>query len=354
MTMESLQQSLLEYLRSENPVVNNRVCDGGRPTRSKRNTWEAPRFIKVWKDFEYGSLKSIYGGQLIGVLEQPFTLQNFSAIPEFPFCEIHDEDSLECLIIKWSYSMMYEALSIAQSHLNTNIDQDRIHMIRGGQAQWPGGDSGFRPDWAGVKRPATSTQKSENVLPGDTKTSKVWSSKEIKLGEVEDDPRTVAWLRPLCQIFAYCVRSNARYGYLFTDKELVVVRIRPGSQTSSRTAIATQSSLESFMSTPATRARNAGILEYQAIPWNNDWEVKDKRCTGMTVNLALWWLHMMAAEESIIEDHYTPLPGAVRKIMIGPSTKADIKAKSSSQRGRKRDRDDNVGQVARRGRKPRL
>lgn len=283
--------------------------------------------------------------------------------------------------------MMSEALPIAQSHLNTSINDGRIHMIRGGQAQYPGGDSGFRPDWAGVKRPATSTEKSENVLPGDTKPSKVWSSAVIKLGEVEDDPKTVAWLRPLCHIFAYCVRCNARYGYLISDKELVVVWIHPGSQTSSRSAIEIERSLKSSISTPATRARNTGILEYQAIPWDNDWEAGDNRYKGMTVNLALWWLHMMAAEESAIEEHYTPLPGVIRKTEVGASTEADVNAKPDgdsqnhsftysdmsgagrrlsnfdlesqgerptprrSLRGQKRDREDNVGQVTGKGKR---
>ena len=31
---------------------------------------------------------------------------------------------------------------------------------------------------------------------------------------------------PLSQIFTYCVRAKARYGYIITDKELVVLRIR--------------------------------------------------------------------------------------------------------------------------------
>lgn len=375
--MPGLEKSLLEYLRSENPVINGEMCRPGSNTSSKGDIWETPREIKVWEDFEFSSLKSMYGGQLQEVLARHFDFQDFSAIPQFPFREIHDENSLECLIVKWNHSMISDALSTAQSYLDDRLTHGRIHMVRGGQADYPASNSKLRPDWGGVQRPTTHISKPKNVLPGDTKLSNKWSSGLIKLGQVHLDYKKIDWLRPLTQVFSYCVRSNSRYGYVITDKELVVVRIRPGSETDSQSAIGIQGSFESSDPTPATRARSTGILEYQAIPWENDANAADKKCEGMTVNLALWWLHMMAAESNEIEDHYTPLPVATRTTnaiknnqghsftfsdMSGVGRRFanvafepdDIRPTPTvSRRGRKRLRDDGVNRNSRKGKKQR-
>jgi hypothetical protein len=91
-----------------------------------------------------------------------------------------------------------------------------------------------RPDLGGIQRSCNSSvivEKSANILPGDTKLSKKWSSDSIKSGVVVEDDTQLDRLQLIKQIFAYCVKSNARYGYLITDQELVVVRIRPGPQT---------------------------------------------------------------------------------------------------------------------------
>jgi hypothetical protein len=373
--MPGHEKSLLEYLRSENPVINGDMCRPGGNTKSTGDIWETPRKIEVWEDFEFNSLKSIYGGQLQEVLTSHFAFQDFSAIPQFPFREIHDENSLECLIVKWNHSMMADALSTAQSYLDNRLTHGKIHMVRGGQADYPASNSKLRPDWGGVQRPTTRISKPKNVLPGDTKLSKKWSSGLIKLGQVHFNHKKIDWLRPLTQVFSYCVRSNSRYGYVITDKELVVLRIRPGSETDSQSAVDIQGSFESSDPTPATRARSTGILEFQAIPWENDAIAADEECEVMTVNLALWWLHMMAAESSEIEEHYTPLPVAARTTgaiinsqndsftfsdMSGVGRRfADVvfepqnsqSAPKASRRGRKRLRDDGINQKSRRGKK---
>ena len=373
--MPSLEKSLLDYLRSENPVINGDMCQPGANTKSKNHSWDTPRKIEVWKDFEYNSLKSIYGGELHRILECPFTFEDFSAIPRFPFREIHDEKSLESLIVKWNHSMIIDALSMAQNYLENRLSHDTIHMVRGSQARYPDSGSKLRPDWGAVKRHTTRISKPDNVLPGDTKLSKKWSSGDIEIGLVQDDYKKTDWLRPVAQIFSYCVRSNSRYGYVITNKELVVVRIRPDSQTNSQSAIQILQSSENPDPTPATRARDQGVLEYQAIPWDNDGRAVDKACEGMTVNLALWWLHMMAAEESAIAEHYTPLPGTARIASadsgnrnrrfavsnvssvgrrfsrVGVDSQDDQPTRKANQRGKKRLRDSRIDQINRQGKK---
>ena len=329
----SSTQSLLNYLRSRDPHLDATPCRPGKNTASKNNPWDLPQRIEVWKDFEYDALQSIYGGVLRQVLERQFALETF-AIPEFPFCHIHDEDSLESLLVKWNQSVMSNALSTAQGCLEGRLIDGEIYMCEGGQAQWP--SESFkrrRPDWAGVK-PAMlleeAQSKAKNLLPGDTKLSKKWSSAAINQGNLEEAENRVDWLQPMGQIFTYCVGNNARYGYLITDKELVVVRVRPNEETdeaetdevdsqgpvgymasvtgmSSEEAKAALKAVASEGAPLASRTRRGGLLEYRAIPWRDHIDETNEDTGLLTVNLALWWLHMMAANESAIEENYPPL-----------------------------------------------
>lgn len=185
----------------------------------------------------------------------------------------------------------------------------------GGQADYPDSNSKLHPDWGAIRR--SSLNKNSNILPGDTKLSKKWSSDDIERGYCENRwTASCDWFSPLKQIYTYCVRANARYGYLITDKELVVLRITPTDELDSQSDLDNLDSQESFRSldsTPASRARDAGILEYKAIPWQTDENTtsNNSNSEAMTVNLALWWLHIMAADCSAIEDLYVPSRNAV-------------------------------------------
>lgn len=298
-------------------------------------------------EFEYDTLKSIYRGALHEVLECHFTLDKFT-VPELPFCQIHDEDSLVSLIVKWNQSVVSNALSAAQSHLDGRLPHKVIYMSKGGQAQYPGNHSGLRPDWAGVKPSIaainTSSTKAQNVLPGETKLSRKWSSTKIEPERVEGIMEKQEWFLPLSQIFSYCVRANARYGYIITDKELVVIRVRPTGQSDALNsqapldtigtiiededdhAIKKVHSIKAEGETPMAQAMATGVLEYRAIPW------QDHADRSMTVNLALWWLHMMAADSSAIHDRYPSLRDAVWSAEAGIRSSSLSISKSSDWR----------------------
>ena len=346
--MATIKQSLGDYLRRENPTLVRGACSTGSNTTSRVVEYLVPDHIKDWTDFRYESLCSMYGGVLSQVLESEFQCQDFSAIPQKPFREIHDESSLESLLTKWNHSVVSEALSKAQERLYANHSDKTIYMARGGQSHIPQLVKEKRfPDWAGIQ-PALSRVdvqgtrvSSINILPGDTKVSKKWLSEDIVDGALDTDYTPDNWQRPLKQIYTYCVRANARYGYIITDKELVVVRIGPSSQEKSPTS--TQESSQGFdvtqtipeitedksswdcfehdeeydyaLPTPYFRKlkRDGGVLEYKAIPWGKGNGGKSRRAHDpMTVNLALWWLHIMASVSSIIKDRYAPLSHIAR------------------------------------------
>lgn len=341
--MATVKQPLGDYLRRENPTLICGACPPGSNTTSRIVEYLIPDYIKDWTDFQYESLRSVYGGILNQVLESEFLCQDFSAIPQMPFREIHDERSFDSLLTKWNHSVVSEALAKAQGHLYTNHSDMTIYMARGGQSHIPqfGKEKRF-PDWAGIQ-PALSQAdvrgnkiSSINILPGDTKVSKKWLSDDIVPGALDTDYTPDNWQRPLKQVYTYCVRANARYGYIITDKELVVIRIGPS--THEKSPISTQESSQGFgvvQKVPEIiedessqgffeydegndcvltdsilnrMKRDGGTLEWKAIPWTNDNGGKPRRAHDtMTVNLALWWLHMMASVSSIIKERYAPL-----------------------------------------------
>lgn len=331
--MSTITQSLLNYLGSQNPSLNISHCPTGKNTKSRTKSvlsaWKSPRMIIPWDDFEYDALRSIYGGALHEVLGSQFTIEQVPIPREIPCCQIHDEKSFEACVILWNRSIVNKALDTAQPHLDNRLSLDNIYMCLGGQAQLP--TSELHPDWAAIMPSTISTgdsdAKSKNFLPGETKLSRKWSSGKIVQREVQPSQPKSNWIQPLAQTYTYCIRVNARYGYIITDKELVVFRIRPipspngdGSQLKDlqslkdmnpRANVDRLKDMQLFDETPAKRAQTNGLLEFKAIPWANHFHRGRDHLGQLTVNLSLWWLHIMAAESSCIEERYEPLRDAV-------------------------------------------
>ena len=352
--MGNVKQSLLEYLGAKNPSIIRDACPSGGNTKSKKRTYLRPTQIGKWEDFDYHSLRSMYGGALGRALGLEVSCQEFSTIPQLPFCGIADEDSLEALLVKWNQSVVPEALSKGQECLYKHQSRKKIYMAKGGQACFR--DSGkFYPDWAGIQASTgkidgeSDESKPKNLLPGDTKLSKKWSSQNIVVGPVQTVYTSKDWISPLEQVYTYCVKANARYGYVITDTELVVIRIRPNlevddsqpisdSQASwlESTSVEGDSPVQQSNSqepsypqqfdegndlvlsynTQTTMTKN-GRLEYQVVPWSNARTRDPRRSEELTVNLSLWWLHIMATVSSNIKEQYPPLKEVVQPTFFG-------------------------------------
>ena len=310
-------QTLSQYLRRDNPSITNRYCIRGSNTKSRGNNWIEPQEIALWEDFNVDSLTAIYNGDLNEVLQCVLPdLHDHRPMPQYPFCEIRDEDSLNSLLIKWNHSTVTDALAAAQKYRQ---DPQQIYMVKGSQADYPGSLSNFRPDWAGIVLP-TSVTKPPTILPGDTKLKIKWSSSWIKQGPINPGYKEKDWKNPLSQIFTYCTWANTRYGYIITDAELVVVRVRPGSETDLQSVIDAPNNLRPNDGSPASQAQRFGILEYKAVPWDNGGEGPQDGSAKMTVNLALWWLHMMAAKSNGIENRYLSLRDLARDTVDNKDT----------------------------------
>ena len=289
--MSFREQTLLEYLTLPNPAVDGEACSKGSNTKSTKREYSYPREICDWEDFRFDTLNAFWDGDLGKALKEDFILQDFSEIPTFPFCHYFDENSLESLLVKWNQSIVSEALAKAQKFLDRGSNP--VFMVKGGQTEpLP---QKLKPDWGCVRlRDSGPYLKRKNLLPGETKVSPKWRSAYI---DKRPGNSKRVWMRPINQIFSYCVENNTRYGYIITDAELVAVRVRLGPQDNPR---ASSKSVK-------VHARDNSILEYKAIPWTGIDEDGRENSDKMTINLALWWLHLIATGKTEIEKHYASL-----------------------------------------------
>ncbi|KAL9037038.1 MAG: hypothetical protein Q9214_005871 [Letrouitia sp. 1 TL-2023] len=62
------------------------------------------------------------------------------------------------------------------------------------------------------------------------------------------------------------------------------------------------------------RAADDGMIEWRSISWFSDQNRTDPECEGLTVNMALWWLHMLAAAGHDIQDKYIPLKSITKPV----------------------------------------
>ena len=306
--MAGTPTTLSDFLCVGNPKVNSVRCKPGKNTNSSKKTWKQPQFILEWKDFDSEGMRCIYNGLLQELLDDQYDFRVIHHPSEYPSCWITQESDFEAqVLVPWNFKVVEEALKQSQDRLRGRVARGNVHMVLGSQAAQPGPH--MNPDWAGIQaEPVDSSDRSlpENILPGDTKLSKKWQSSKIRKGEITRTYDKTDWLRPIAQIYTYCVQSGKRYGYLITDKELLATRILPvldGDKDDSISRFSRQST-KPISGSPAQHVLDRGIMECKAIPWHLP-ETHGRN--ELTVNMAIWYLHMLAAENCGIENRYQPL-----------------------------------------------
>ncbi|KAI1753885.1 hypothetical protein F4782DRAFT_496184 [Xylaria castorea] len=300
--------TLYEYLIRPNPAIQLQETLTQSQTFTKNNQYPSPKFIRKWIEFNPTTIRKLFSQRLQRTLDSEFSLHDFSHI-HASYCKVHDENSLEALIIKSNQSIVLEGLE----HTSQDLLLQGVSMVRGGQAQlyhnWRGRfklDSKLRsseapkmrskwcPDWAGL----VDVHGYNNILPGDTKLSRNWRSGDLqkligKKGQraLRDDPLPNA-LWPVRQVLHYCIQSHMRYGYILTDEELVVMRIRP---IENHNKGATMEDLYGAI-------RENSFVEFQSIPWKRPGSSR-----GLSVNLALYVLFILAANNGLLDWRYSKL-----------------------------------------------
>jgi hypothetical protein len=161
-------------------------------------------------------------------------------------------------------------------------------------------DKRLLPDWAGVLDTKTKDGKRPlNILPGDTKLGFKFKSNKFPNYKFDlsalIDKQNPGWVYPLSQVFTYCLRVNVRYGYIITDEEIVALRFSAPNEMVNQ---------KGNKKTPV--GADTGTVEWASIKYNNT-GAKAKDGSQMTFNLALWWLHLLAANERSLLPEYNSL-----------------------------------------------
>lgn len=187
-------------------------------------------------------------------------------------------------------------------------------------------DNRFRPDWAGFHN--IDAHPYQDLLTGDTKLGSKFSSNYKDSAEAS---KRKAFHDVMSQVVFYSRMTNSRYGYVITDDKLLCFRrtrtsdpTHPVSTSRQQRqqvqqpprppSIATTYSGASDMvidSTPAgssiayTDNENPDVneepLEIVVVPWNSH------GAGALTINLALFYLHLLAAKDNSLKQLYRSL-----------------------------------------------
>uniref|UniRef100_A0A093VY63 Uncharacterized protein n=1 Tax=Talaromyces marneffei PM1 TaxID=1077442 RepID=A0A093VY63_TALMA len=205
--------------------------------------------------------------------------------------EVWDEDSLRLLLARSINAQVNAALAIAYRLLYK--DREKPVEIRGGGFATSHQETDFRfyPDWAAV-RPSTTRHHYTNLCPGETKVGAKWTSWDSNLAHYDD-----VWRQGQTYAGNLC---KTRYGYILTEEELVVFRVRTEKIES---GIAKDRERRSTRHATDAASHVRRVSEYRSIKWSDSGE-------RMTVKLALFWLLMLASVpggSKSVGEEYPPL-----------------------------------------------
>jgi hypothetical protein len=290
------EHRLMDYLTSANPVI--------RPTevlhKSKSNTrgklWLNPFRVSKWEEFNKLMLTKCYNGvfsQMLAYVVEPYQAPSHLKMGT----SFISEDGLEDVISGHTRNIVASALLLAQSR-HEQLSAPYIEWVKGAEASRA--PRKLRPDWAGIRRFAFEGLIPRNFLPGETKPSQKWKSDSIEPYNRSTRKHTPNWMWPIRQIFTYCIRLKVRYGYIITDKELVVCRVH-----TLRQAESPEERKEEKEEEKGAEGVEDGWIEYTAIKYNLEAKSRDE--DELTMHLALWWLHLLAGHGGPVSSDYGPL-----------------------------------------------
>ena len=145
--------SLRKYLNRPNLKFCSKHSWEGNNTRSTNGGWEEPDRFRKWEEFEYDFVTGLFNDELEAEVKD-HDLPKFIDGLSFHLKEIHDEDSLETLLARWTNAVVSTTLTVAQRgdtsiDSDTCTDSDQIFMARGGEGWIPNTNmtqKSFRPD----------------------------------------------------------------------------------------------------------------------------------------------------------------------------------------------------------------
>jgi hypothetical protein len=217
--------TILTELGAPNPVVDSTSLIQGSNTLNP--VWKVVDGWSVWHEFNYKTLGSIFSHVVNAEWEDPLRVASGGGSLDY---EIYDEDQFEHQILsRHTIPVVNDALLHANKVLGLT-EQSVLHLGRRGRCTFEQtGDGREFPDWTLVSPGRRAQYRDDdgncvfgryyNLLPGDTKISSKWTP---SLYASRAARNVEQWEWPVRQVLTYACNLNVRYGYIITDKHLVV------------------------------------------------------------------------------------------------------------------------------------
>ncbi|KAI8663384.1 hypothetical protein NCS57_00939200 [Fusarium keratoplasticum] len=318
--------SILEFLTHPNPIVSHRPPK--RKTNSRNQKWHAPKQIKKWDEFhDFNVFKESFGGRLLEeARREGRDLPAYPDIDDETDCVERNEDDTRELYAVWTKRIVTAALRPIRQEFHSAVwskgdapqddepseppprpEKQRQLPRRecSVEARTPRMQSlkGLRPDSGTTLRntsprtgdPDPDTHRPER-FPKEYKPAEKWKSKwmaEVPLinesGEWERgrSGHDLAW--PIKQAYTYCIQNMCRYGCILTCHEAFIFRVRPRSIKSADGSQDTKVLQRQLI--------RDGLMEYISIPWANHRQGDLESHETWTINLALWFMHILVGNK---------------------------------------------------------
>ncbi|KFA55662.1 hypothetical protein S40293_10917 [Stachybotrys chartarum IBT 40293] len=330
--------TIFNFLTRKNPVVEAAEDEKGN---SKSPYWYTPRKLQRWEEFNFDLLKEIYEEKLwaeANLTGRPFGNQYISKYD----LENNHENSTEFLITKWNMPMVMAALEAVADTLHpciwvalvkpdTEIPSNQQPSSKGSGSKRKSTtkqknknknknknkkERSFLPDASAISlcgpcklHDTQSCYKTSERLPKEYKPSFKWSSAQIdrlvnaKGFWVENKENRDAGM-PIKQAYTYSVSNGCRYGFILTTKEVFIFRVRPLNELGTG-PIQPGSDMDKRRLMREMKKR--GLMEWVAVPWDVHRASAEERFEKLTVNLALWFLHVLAGNSHRLDWNYRRL-----------------------------------------------
>lgn len=338
----SKAESILEYLTVKNPKVKSVYKPYA--SQSSRSWWSFPTHVKPWDEFNFETMEKVFGGVLMRECRDEGNEFYFLEPQLVPEAQGQDtsEPAATAILNLWTNTVVNKALVAVNDTLhpvhwapqsNSASAKPGKEFVTTKQTRRGNDAPETRLTVAGM--PPTKTRRGTVIpdasgppfstlqdsvshekppakpfsrLPKEIKSGSSWVSR-IAIGRPSGE--TKSWIMkrtaaPVRQIYEQCVQARSRYGCIITTQEAFLVRIGPIKKPSARVK-RTKTPLAPDQLYQAVK--DGGLLEYISIPWaahRRDDESLERFRT-MTMNLAIWFQHILAGNSHELAWEYRPL-----------------------------------------------
>lgn len=352
-----MNQTFLDVLTRQNPVPtvpHSKIATGGS---TKIKVVYGPHKTQPWTGINLQNLIQGFGDVLRSHVHVPKTRNKDEMDNEKLI--IYEEGSVTSLCEDWNEDLVQHALdgtriTLMESNLKEHLEKGMLQFKKNnGQGHVADEKRNLqKPDWCVYQKGEGDNDRTRfpNLVPGDSKPASKWRSEWI---DNKDETLDRCARLVVQQVTKYMWLSKTRYGFVISEEELVPMRLstfRSGVETvdkhmgdiiagqiidSSRGNLEEDDQFEddeedyendddgeyqpdpeikleanqrlaAFLRKSSNTTRL--LVEYCRIPWTNYGP------ETLTINLTLWWLPMLAVQDSSIKETgtYTPLSNAVQ------------------------------------------